>query len=123
MNTAGNRNRDLAEPVSLGQKIIVALIRTLLPPHRDNEEASDFLRLEIGQVHPFIQWAIVRPDSLIDEKSVSEYTIHRSPTRSAVFNPGKTSRVNVAHFMVSLIQNQALWEKWKGQMPVIYNRD
>ncbi|WP_297337577.1 NAD(P)-binding oxidoreductase [Algoriphagus sp.] len=122
MNTAGNSNRDLRESLSLAQRVVVAMIRILLPPHRDNEAASDFLRLEIGQVHPFIQWAIVRPDTLMDENSVSNYTTHRSPTRSAIFNPGKTSRVNVAHFMASLIQNQSLWEKWKGQMPVIYNR-
>ncbi len=123
MNTAGNSNRDLKEPVSLGQKVIVALIRNLLPPHRDNEEASDYLRLMIGQVHPFIQWAIVRPDTLVDENRVSEYSLHNSPTRSAIFNPGKTSRINVAHFIASLILYQELWKKWKGQMPVIYNLD
>ncbi|MAX09624.1 MAG: NAD-dependent epimerase, partial [Candidatus Marinimicrobia bacterium] len=30
------------------------------------------------------------------------------------------SRVNVAAFMNKLITDQNLWEKWKGQMPVIY---
>ncbi|MBK6265266.1 NAD(P)H-binding protein [Marivirga sp. S37H4] len=121
MNTAGNSNRDLNEPVSSSQKMMLALIRTLLPPHRDNEEASDYLRLMIGQNHPSIQWAVVRPDTLIDEDKVSEYSLHASPTRSAIFNPGKTSRINVGHFMGSLIVEEKLWNKWKGQMPVLYN--
>lgn len=121
MNTAGNSNRDLNEPVSLGQKMMVALIRTLIPPHRDNEEASDYLRLMIGQNHPFIQWAVVRPDTLIDEAKASEYSLHASPTRSAIFNPGKTSRINVGHFMARLVSADDLWNKWKGQMPVLYN--
>jgi hypothetical protein len=52
---------------------------------------------------------------------VSEYELYASPTRSALFNPGKTSRVNVGCFMAKLIVENDLWNKWKGQMPVIYN--
>jgi hypothetical protein len=121
MNTAGNSNRDLNEPISLGEKMSVALIRTLLPPHRDNELASDYLRLNIGQNHPFIQWVVIRPDTLIDEEKTSDYSLHASPTRSAIFNPGQTSRINVGNFMARLIVNDDLWNTWKGQMPVIYN--
>jgi hypothetical protein len=50
------------------------------------------------------------------------YERHPSPTRSAIFDAGKTSRINVAHFMSTLITDEAVWEKWKGQMPVIYNK-
>ena len=32
MNTAGNSNRDLREPVSLAQRGVVALVRALVPP-------------------------------------------------------------------------------------------
>jgi hypothetical protein len=28
----------------------------------------------------------------------------------------------VAHFMARLISDDALWSKWKGQMPVIYGK-
>lgn len=122
MNTTGNRNRDLAEPVSYTEKIAVSLMRLLLPPHVDNEKAADFLRIEIGQNDPVIEWAAVRPDSLIDEDTVTEYEVHPSPIRSALFNPGKTSRINVGHFMAELITNAETWDRWKGQMPVIYNR-
>lgn len=121
MNTAGNSNRDLSEPVSLGEKIVIALLRLLLPPHPDNEKAADYLRVNIGQKNPYIEWVAVRPDSLINKEKVTEYSLHVSPTRSAVFNPGKTSRVNVAHFMAALITDDNTWNKWKGQMPVIYN--
>lgn len=121
MNTAGNSNRDLNEPISAGHKFVLGLIRLLVPPHSDNENAADFLRTKIGQQNPYIEWVVVRPDTLINEAEVTEYTLHISPTRSALFNPGKTSRINVANFMVHLINDDRTWIKWKGQMPVIYN--
>ncbi|MEM7147804.1 MAG: NAD(P)-binding oxidoreductase [Verrucomicrobiota bacterium] len=121
MNTAGNGNRDLDEPISFAQKWVIGLLRRILPPHADNEEAADYLRTGINQNHQAIEWSVVRPDSLINKDRVSAYEIHPSPTRSAIFNAGKTSRINVAHFMAMLVGNDRTWEKWKGQMPVIYN--
>tara|TARA_R110002074_G_scaffold161480_11_gene319549 strand:- start:17848 stop:18579 length:732 start_codon:yes stop_codon:yes gene_type:complete len=122
MNTTGNRNRDLNEPISLAQKCVIGLLRLLLPPHVDNEQAADYLRTQIGQNNITIEWVAVRPDGLINEEEVSDYEIHPSPTRSAIFNSGKVSRINVGHFMASLITNDSLWTKWKGQMPVIYSK-
>lgn len=120
MNTSGNRNRDLNEPISFAQKCVIGLLRLLLPPHVDNEKAADYLRTQIGQNNNFIEWAAVRPDGLINAEVVTDYEIHPSPTRSAIFNAGKVSRINVGHFMASLIIDANLWIKWKGQMPVIY---
>jgi len=122
MNTTGNRNRDLNEPISFAQKCVIALLRLLLPPHVDNEKAADYLRTEIGQNNKYIEWIAVRPDGLTNENEVTEYEIHPSPTRSAIFDAGKISRINVAHFMANLIGDDDLWNKWKGQMPVIYNK-
>lgn len=122
MNTTGNRNRDLDEPISTGQKIVVGLLRVLLPPHADNEEAADYLRTTFGGANQDVEWCAVRPDSLVDESSVSEYTTHPSPTRSAIFDAGQTSRINVAHFIADLITRDEIWNKWKGQMPVLYNK-
>lgn len=122
MNTTGNRNRDLNEPISFAQKCVIGLLRLLLPPHVDNEKAADYLRTQIGQHHSEIEWVAVRPDGLINEEEVSAYEIHPSPTRSAIFNAGKVSRINVAHFMAKLIFDDALWTQWKGQMPVIYSK-
>ncbi|NMU93278.1 SDR family oxidoreductase [Achromobacter ruhlandii] len=121
MNTAGNSNRDLREPISLAQRGVVALVRALVPPHADNEAASDYLRTIIGQAHPLIQWVVVRPDSLIDRDAVSAYETHPSPIRSAIFDAGRVSRINVAHFMAELAVGGAAWERWRGRMPVIYD--
>jgi len=122
MNTTGNRNRDLSEPISFAQKCVIGLIRLLLPPHVDNEKAADYLRIQMGQNDQFVEWVAVRPDGLTMEEEVTEYEIHPSPIRSAIFNAGKTSRINVGHFMAQLINDNELWNKWKGQMPVIYNK-
>ncbi len=121
MNTAGNRNRDMDEPVSVGQRIVTGLLRLLLPPHTDNEKAADYLSAKVGQNNPYIEWVVVRPDTLINEEDITEYSLHKSPIRDAIFNPGKTSRINVGHFMAKLIIDKDIWNHWKGQMPVIYN--
>ncbi len=123
MNTSGMRNRDLNERISLGEKILVTLLSVLLPPYTDNIAAAEFLRTQIGQNNPYIEWTAVRPDSLIDEDSVSPYEIHPSPVRSALFNPGKVSRINVARFMAELICDGDTWNLWKGKMPLIYSRE
>jgi len=122
MNTTGNSNRDLSERISLGQRCVIWLLRLLLPPHVDNEMAADFLRTEIGQNDRIIEWSAVRPDGLIDESEATDYEVHHSPIRSAIFDAGTTSRINVGHFMAELITDSDAWSKWKGQMPVIYNK-
>lgn len=123
MNTAGNRNRDLDEPATLSNRFVVGLIRWGVPPHADNEQASDVLRQEIGKNNPTLGWVVVRPDSLVDQAEVTAYDMHPSPTRDPIFNAGTTSRINVAHFMAEIVTNEAVWENWVGQMPVIYNRE
>jgi nucleoside-diphosphate-sugar epimerase len=122
MNSTGVRNRDLDEPVSFAQRCVIGLIRLLVPPHVDNEKAADYLRTEIGQDDDGIEWVVVRPDSLIDEEEVTEYELYSSPIRSAIFDAGKTSRINVGHFMADLITENGTWKKRRGQMPVIYNK-
>jgi len=121
MNTVANRNRDLNEPIPFVQKCIIMLLRLFLPPHPDNEEAADYLRTVIGQKDNTIEWTAVRPSTLIEEESTSKIEAYASPTRS-ILNDGQISRINVGHFMADLITNNDIWNKWKGQMPVIYNK-
>lgn len=121
MNTTGNSNRDLNERISFGQKCVIGLLRLLLPPHVDNEKAADYLRTNIGQNDTQIEWTAVRPDGLIDDTEVTDYKIFVSPIRSAIFDAGTTSRINVAHFMAKLINTDNTWNMWQGKMPVIYN--
>jgi len=121
MNTTGNSNRDIPETPPPSQRIVIAILRVLLPPHGDNEKAADFLRTHVGQNDKDIEWVAVRPDALSDEKEVTEYDVHTSPIRNAIFNYGATSRINIGNFMAELILNEGTWSKWKGQMPVVYN--
>jgi nucleoside-diphosphate-sugar epimerase len=125
MNTTGNQNHVAGETISKAQDYVIRLIRQLVPPHADNEEAAECLQKNYGETQTAIEWTAVRPDSLIDEETVSEYNIYPSPIRSAIFDAGKTSRINVAHFMARLILesdiDHGIWQQWKRQMPVIYN--
>lgn len=121
MNTVANRNRGLKERSPLVERGIFGLLRLVLPPQADNEDAAEYLRTRIGKENGAIEWVAVRPDTLIDDDGPTECELHASPIRSPIFNPGKTSRVNVAHFMAELMSNDDAWNRWKGQMPVIYN--
>lgn len=120
MNTTANRNRKINEKYSLADRIVLSLLCFLLPPQKDNEETAKYLSNIIGE-NTNIEWTAVRPDTLINEEKESEYEIFESPKQSPVFNAGKTSRINVSHFMAELLLNKKLWKKWKYKMPVIYN--
>lgn len=122
MNTTGNRNRDVPEPLSVSERCIMSLIRRLIPPQADNECAADYLRTQHPRDNTALEWVVVRPDTLTDTDAVSDYDVVPSPTRSPLFNPGQTSRINVAHFMAALMTDDELWRAWRGAMPVIYNR-
>lgn len=121
MNTTGVRNPDVDEPTSMAQRLVILALRLLLPPHADNEGAARHLRRRIGPSDPNLEWVAVRPDGLVDHDVVTEYELHPSPTRSAIFDAGQTSRINVAHFMAELLTNSDPWARWKGTTPVIYN--
>lgn len=120
MSSSGVRNTQNGEPVSFAHKIVITLLRLLIPPHRDNEKATHYLQKKIGNTNPFVEWVAVRPDSLINEYSPSHYHIEPKPTRDALFNAGKVSRINVAHFMAALADDTKLWGRWRFQTPVIY---
>lgn len=122
MNTVACINKDINEKRSISERIILSLLTVLLPPQRDNVRAADYLARAVGKDNEKIEWAVVRPDSLIDKDVVSPYEVFESIKRNPIFNPGKTSRINVGHFMADLITNNELWQKWKNKMPVVYNK-
>lgn len=122
MNTTANTNTKLNENYSSKDQIVLSLLKLLIPPHKDNVEAAAFLSKVIGKNNSKIEWIAVRPDTLVNEDNVSEYEIVDSPKRSPVFDAGKTSRINVANFMIELLLNNDLWNNWKFKMPVIYNK-
>ena len=122
MSTTAYTNIKQGERNTFGEKLIFSLLEIVLPPHKDNIRAGDHLVYGLGASNR-IEWVAVRPDSLFDEENQSEYEICESKTRSPIFKSGKTSRINVSHFMAELLVNDNLWQKWKYKTPVIYNKE
>jgi hypothetical protein len=113
------------------ERIIFWFLRYLLPPHADNEDAAAFLQHHLPPPssqtqqpnHNNIQWVIVRPTDLVNENSVTEYDLFDQPPPGGVlFGQSHTvSRINVANFMVRLVTDETLFEKYKFAFPVIHN--
>ena len=122
MNTTACLNTKQKEKFTFGESIIMGIMRSLLPPQRDNERALKYLEEKLNGEDVF-EWIAVRPDTLITQDQVTDYEIFESPQRSPIFNAGKTSRINVAHFMMKLVSNEELWNEWMYKMPVIYNKE
>ena len=120
MSTTAYTNANIGEKNTLGEKIIFSLLKIILPPHKDNMLAVDYLVYKLGSKTD-IDWVAVRPDSLIDEENESAYEIQNKKIRSPIFDAGKTSRINVSHFMVELVTKDKLWKEWNHKTPVIYN--
>jgi len=123
MSTTGYTNAEIGEKNSLSERVVLSLLKALLPPHRDNMKAANYLIEEIGKNTSNIEWIAVRPDTLTNEDTKSAYDVYESPIRSPIFNAGITSRINVSHFMTELLTIEELWQKWKFKMPVIYNKE
>lgn len=121
MNTTACRDLDLHEKQTLAEQIVMSILRLLLPPQKDNEQAVHYLKRVIGKDDSYIEWIAVRPDTLINEESVTGYTVHNTLMRNPVFNAGSTSRINAGHFFMRLLLDEQQWEQWKYHMPVIYN--
>jgi len=101
------------------ERAFLWVLRGLLPPAKDNQRAADFLLEKIGPNNAHVQWAVVRPDSLLPG-DLSEYTMHEGLVNS-LFAPGSTNMANVAHFMCELVTNPKTWADWKGKLPVVVN--
>jgi hypothetical protein len=101
------------------ERVLTGLLRALVPPAKDNQDAADFLLEYVGTGSPFVQWAVVRPDTLLDG-DVTEYVLHEGLV-SSLAKPDHTSRANVAHFMCDLVTEPRVWKAWRGGMPVIVN--
>ncbi|HCP81803.1 MAG TPA: hypothetical protein DIT67_09505 [Octadecabacter sp.] len=119
MNTVGAANPDIDAQRTLFDRVVLALLRRAIPPHRDNENALQHLHQDVGTSNQYIEWCAVRPDSLTNSE-VSQYEILPSPV-TGIFSGRPTARANVAHFMAALVSGTALWQQWKFQTPVVMN--
>ena len=114
-----NRSGGLDTRRGMFEKAVMWILRCLVPPARDNQRAADFLFREVGTTDTFVQWVVVRPDTL-REGDVSGYSLHDGLV-SSLFAPDSTNRANVAHFMCELVTRSKTWDDWKGKLPVIIN--
>lgn len=119
LGSVGVRLGDEREPRA--QALAMQAIRWL-PPQRDNERAAAYLLGRVGPDDPRLAWAIVRPDSLFDADAVAPYDVAAAPTRPALLDPGRTSRAQAADLMAELLVDDALWRRWRGRAPVVYDR-
>jgi hypothetical protein len=103
---------------SLGERTLLSLLRCLVPPHSDNEEAAAYLYRTVGTTT--VEWSVVRPTDLING-DVSAYQLYQKPPGS-LFGGGVVTRANVATFMVELILDPNVWNEYKHKMPVIHNK-
>lgn len=99
------------------ERALVRVLCSLLPPAADNQQASDLLHRDVGPTHPFVQWVVIRPDTLRDGPA-SEYALHEGLVGS-VFAPDDTRRANVALAMCDLLASPTTWDDWKAKAPVI----
>jgi putative NADH-flavin reductase len=99
---------------SFTDRFTLGFLRTLIPPHADNEQAAAYL-----EDHKEMNWSVVRPTNLVDAKEATgEYSLQDSPSGD-LFGSDTVSRANVAHFIVELITNPKMWEQYKHKMPVM----
>lgn len=101
----------------VGERAQLAVIRALVPPAKDNQDAADFFVRGVGESDPYVEWVVVRPDTLI-EGDVSDYALHEELVTSLA-KPNNTAMANVAHFMCELVCDDSVWRSWRGKLPVI----
>lgn len=101
------------------ERAAVAILRALVPPAKDNQDAADFLMHEVGTSNQHVEWVAIRPDTLI-EGDVSEYMLHEELVASLA-KPDHTAMSNVAHFICELVCETQAWSAWRGKLPVIVN--
>lgn len=107
-------------PRSFVERTLLAVLRIMLPPIRDQEGAAAYLHTNVGTSNS-IEWVVVRPTDLVNA-DVSKYVLGPKPTGS-LFGGGVATRSNVAKSMVDLIFAEDLWQKWKFEFPVLYDKE
>lgn len=103
---------------SQSERSVLFLLRHLLPPHRDNEEAAEYIFTK--KVNPLLEWTVVRPTTLIDG-SATMYELFDKPQDSLFGGESVVTRSNVAKCMVDLVLTDSLWDEWKYKWPVVHD--
>jgi len=95
------------------ERTILSILRSCVPPHADNEEASAYLAaLDC-------EWVIVRPTDLTLGEA-KPYQVYDSPP-GGLFGDGSVSRATVGAFISNLVTDSTLWDTYKHKYPVIHD--
>lgn len=121
LNTVGVSKPDGSEPRGFFEQAFIWTLSALVPPYADSIACVGYMFNTIGKDDKGTEWVIVRPDSFVDgDESAYKLSPH---LETSLFAPQKTTKKNLADFMVRLAVDDELWEEWKLQMPVITNMD
>mmetsp|Transcript_38532 Transcript_38532/g.83714 ORF Transcript_38532/g.83714 Transcript_38532/m.83714 type:complete len:296 (+) Transcript_38532:245-1132(+) len=125
MGSDGVSNPDGTDDVrSRSERIILSLLRKLVPPHADNEATAAYMSHDLAKDNvKKLEWVVVRPTDLIDGQ-VSDYVVYDKP-QGGLFGAGVTTRANCAKFMVDLVladaDGSSLWTEHTFKMPVVHD--
>ena len=107
----------------LSERVVLSIIRALVPPHRDNEAAAKYVYEDVGtDMSKSFEWAVVRPTDLVDAEKTSKYVTYDKPV-GGLFGDNTVSRINVAKFFVDLLTSDDLWQTWVYKFPVVHNAE
>ena len=107
----------------LSERVVLSIIRALVPPHRDNEAAAKYIYKDVGtDTDKSFEWVVVRPTDLIDAEKITKYVTYEKP-KGGLFGDGTVSRINVAQFFVNLLTSDDLWQTWVYKFPVVHNAE
>ncbi|KAJ3359544.1 hypothetical protein GGF32_009190 [Allomyces javanicus] len=111
-------------PRTLGERIVLALVRALVPPFRDSVHCARYLVDKVGKdALSGIEWAAVRPSTFATSvHEVEQYTAAKvRPSEAGLFAPTDISMASIAHFMAMIATADArTWAEWRGTMPALY---
>ena len=124
MNTVGAYNTNLQEDkkASWGLATGINILKWLIPPQWDNMCAISHFVETVGTKNEYVDWCVVRPDSLVDEDKPTPVQAFPSPLSNPLSNPGEISRISVARFMADLDLHNDIFSNFKFQTPAIYNK-
>lgn len=98
------------------ERSVLAALRYLVPPVADNEAAALYLH-----EHHELAWSVVRPTTLTNADTVTEYEASEQQ-QGSLFGSETVTRVNVAAFIVQLVLEEGVWGTYKHKMPVVYDK-
>lgn len=99
------------------ERFVLAILRAVVPPARDNQRAADLLGTASLAAGSNAVGVVVRPDTL-EEGEASRYEVHDTLV-AGLFRPRTTRMANVARFLADLAVDDGVWERWLGAMPVL----